>query len=239
MNKLVITGSFVLAAMFFALTATAQDKAGIFSGTDYAGPVAAEVPVGEYGYANNLKDAGLAHDMTVQSIKVPNYLRVILYEHENFRGQAAGYGAEDLNSINVPGLSSLKVVNQFPSETEVKALVGKTWSGNWDWAHDDSDADKKTHDPEGRSKVTLTSEGEINYIYNGQNMGDFSTKLGHGGGDKRQPMCANITLKDGNELRFEWVTPNTVSAYFWKKGNKAGQKKNNTPETRAILTMSR
>lgn len=114
-----------------------------------------------------------------------------------------------------------------PSKEEILKLVGSTWSGSWDWSHDDGRGD---------SEVRLEGDGRLYYSYaNGALEGNFEGTMGHGGADPSQPIAMTITLPDGNEIRFQWTTLNKVDAEFWEKGKRAGQRRNNPAQTTAVL----
>ena len=110
---------------------------------------------------------------------------------------------------------------------EQVAAGSDTWEGNWSWAADDNQ-------PANHSKLIMKSETEFVYTYAGQTH-NIKGRIGHAGGDPAAPLCVNLDLPNGDHLRFEWKSTEEVEAHFWRKGKKAGEQKNNTPETIAKM----
>lgn len=227
MNKTLSSVMFAL-ALLIAGNATAQ-KVQLFEQSNFQGQVA-ELAPGSYD-VHKTWPGGLENDHDLKSMKVPLGLAVIFYEHAGRGGDAQVYSHEDIAELKHPmvmsKVSAIEVLNEFPSLDDVKSLKGEVWTGDFHWNHDDT---------RGASFFTLKDLDTITYSYGGGSLkGDFPTQLGHGGGNSALPVAANFTLKDGNELRFEWVTRDILKAEFWTKGTKAGQRRNNPPTTRATF----
>jgi len=119
--------------------------------------------------------------------------------------------------------AALEVDLTGPLTIEQLAKSGGTWEGCWDWAHDDKSG--PTH-----SKLTVKSATEFVYTYMG-NTWTLTGNLGFAGGKPGNPIAVNLTLPDGNDLRFVWNSLDEVDGQFWNKGKKAGVSQNNPPQT--------
>lgn len=238
MNRKIITGIFALPAIFvfaatFAVDVTAQDTVQLFDEANFENKVA-DLGPGYYDSDEGSFPVELKNDHVLKSIRVPLGMGVIFYEHANRRGAAHVYSFDDVANMtheHASQVSSFDVVNTFPTVEEIQKLEGQSWTGDFHWVHDDE---------HGASTLTLLADGKIRYNYaNGLLNEEFDAKVIHGGGDSANAPMAGITLADGNEVRFEWVTHDVVKCEFWIKGARAGQKRNNPPTTRATLVRKK
>lgn len=135
-----------------------------------------------------------------------------------------------LAAFAVAALSTVSArAEEYPTKEQILQQVGTSWSGSWDWTHDDGKGD---------SVLTLKGDGKVHYSYAGGLLkGDYEGEMNHDGGNAKGAIVINFTLEDGNELRFRWVALDKVEGEFWEKGKKAGQTKNNPAQTVAVLTL--
>ena len=133
-----------------------------------------------------------------------------------------------LAALAVSAFSTLSArAEAYPSKEEVLKLVGTSWSGNWSWSDDDGKGD---------SVLTLKGDGKVFYSYAGGVVkGDLQGAMNQDGGNAKGAIVINLTLEDGNELRFRWTSLDKVEGEFWEKGKKAGQTKNNPAQTTVVL----
>lgn len=130
---------------------------------------------------------------------------------------------------NIAAVEAENQVNGVADPLTIEQIVnsGGTWEGHWAWAHDDR------YGPV-HAKLTIKSETKFVYQYAGT-VWELTGKMGQAGGKAGNPIVVNLTLPDGNDLRFVWLSLMEVDGEFWTKGKKAGVTQNNPPETTAKL----
>lgn len=210
MNARIAIGIFALTAGL-AGTATAADEVVVSSGSE------------------RMSFAAGKHEFNgaITSAKVPKTMGMVAYDENGKALAVFSYQNSGLET-NVENVTSIEVVDSFPSKAEVEALL-KNSEWNFTLFYADG-ARVRLHD------VAVFKDGEFTLV-GAPGPGPQVSGVGHRGGDENAPVGAGCTIFNGNEVIFEWITPTVMRSDEWDKGKKVGKTKNNPAQWTGVFQL--
>lgn len=144
-----------------------------------------------------------------------------------FRNVAAGL-ATSIVALLASGIASAAKVVLTPDEVQAITSVSNSFEGRLDGVMAGEVV---------RFKINSPTSFSYEYVNAGETF-TFDGELSRAGGNVKGNPTLNFKQPDQDEVRFEWLSKNTIQFEYWEPGKKAGQVRNNPAMAKATLSMA-
>ncbi len=144
-----------------------------------------------------------------------------------FRNVAAGL-ATGIVALLASGIASAAKVVLTPDEVQAITSVSNSFEGTLDGVMAGEVV---------RFKINSSTSFSYEYVNAGETF-TFDGELSRAGGNVKGNPTLNFKQPDQDEVRFEWISNNTIQFEYWEPGKKAGQIRNNPAMAKAMLTIA-